>query len=618
MRAASVVVGTSGHIDHGKTSLVRALTGVDLDSLPEEKERGITISLGFAPMDLPDGRRVAFVDVPGHERLVRTMVAGAQGVDAVLLCISAMEGVMPQTREHLAILDLLGVDQGAVVLTMADLVDAELLELAIEDAKDLVRGTFLASAPIVAYSSLTGQGRDALLDTLGRFEPRSRATAGPFRLPVDRAFVRPGFGTVVTGTAWSGTVRDGDAVRLLPDGLDARVRGIQVHGETTSEARAGWRVALNLAGLSRDDVPRGAMVVSGPVPATSILDVRYTHLDGAPPVADGDPVRVLLGTSERIGKLYFAEDRDEIASGSAWAQLRLDEPVAVLPKDRFILRRPSPQSTLGGGVVVDPWAPKLRKKERDRWPDELRRLAAGDEAVWLERAGEGGILPSGWAERSRASLGVLLGDRLLATSVVTRLEGVFVAALQQFHEANPLLRGANRRELRRDRLAGLTERGFDALIDRVAAAGAIRVDGALVRLDRFEVVLTPAQAALRTRMLAAITAAATEGVANKALHEAFTDPAVATLIKLCESDSAVVDVPDLGWVATATRDDVAARVRQYFAEKPEMTPADFKEITGLSRKGAIPWLEWLDKNKLTKRVGDVRRAGAALGVSASG
>jgi selenocysteine-specific elongation factor len=612
VRGASVVVGTSGHIDHGKTSLVRSLTGVDLDSLPEEKERGITISLGFAPMDLPDGRRIAFVDVPGHERLVRTMVAGAQGVDAVLLCISAMEGVMPQTREHLAILGLLGVDQGAVVLTMADLVDAELLELAMEDAKDLVRGTFLEGAPIVACSSVTGQGRDDLVRTLSSFEARSRATAGPFRLPVDRAFVRPGFGTVVTGTAWSGVIRDGDPVRLLPDGTEARVRGIQVHGEPSLDARAGWRVALNLAGIERDDVERGTMVVSGPVPAASILDVRYTHLEGAPPLEDGDPIRLLLGTSERIGKLYFAEDRERLEAGSAWVQLRLDEPVAALPADRFILRRPSPQATLGGGVIVDPWAPKLRRKDRDRWPAELASLSAGNQEVWLQRAGEMGILPAAWAERSSQKLGVLLGDRLFAPAVVARLEQTFVAALAAFHEASPLLRGANRRELRRDRLAGLSERAFDGLVDRIAASGAIAVDGPLVRASGFGVVLSSAQQSLRTQIIAKIVAAGTEGVANKALHEAYPDPVVATLIKLAESEGELVEVPDLGWVAAAVRDDVVGRIRGYFSGNADMTPANFKDLTGLSRKGAIPWLEWLDKNKLTKRIGDVRKAGALL------
>ena len=328
---------------------------------PEEQARGITIALGVTPLSLADGRTLGLVDVPGHERLVRTMVAGATGIDAVLLCVSAVDGAMPQTREHLAILDLLGVRQGAVVLTMADLVDEDLLELATEDVAETVVGTFLEGRPIVPFSAVTGAGKEQVLATLAAFEDSPRTSDGPFRLPIDRTFMRPGFGTVVTGTTWSGRLEDGATVSLLPGAASARVRGIEVHGEKVSEATAGRRTALNLAGIDGEAVSRGLVVVHGDVPETSMIDVRYHHLSDAPPLADGASVRVLLGTAERLARFVVAEapapslDNVEVEPGrSVWAQLRLDQPLPSLPGDRFILRRPSPQSTLGGGEIVDP------------------------------------------------------------------------------------------------------------------------------------------------------------------------------------------------------------------------------------------------------------------------
>jgi selenocysteine-specific elongation factor len=611
---ASLVVGTAGHIDHGKTSLVRTLTGVDLDTLPEEKERGITISLGFAPMDLPDGRRVAFVDVPGHEKLVRTMVAGATGIDAVLLCVSAVEGVMPQTKEHLAILGILGVQDGAVVVTMADLVDAELLELAVDDAATVVKGTFLDGKPVIPYSSVTGQGKAELVALLGTFARRTRPTTGPFRLPVDRAFVRPGFGTVVTGTAWSGRLEDGAAVTVLPSGKSTRVRGIQAHGKPADHAEAGWRTALNLAGIEKDDVPRGTVVVSGGVPSTSMIDVRYRHLPDSPEIEDGLPIRLLHGTAERIGKLYIAEDDlESVAPGSTvWAQIRLDEPLPCLPGDRFVVRRPSPQETLGGGEIVDPWAPKLRRKDRDLWAKQLERLSQGERIVWLERAGEEGLEPAAWAERAPGVPGVALGDRVFAPTIVARLEGALLEALEAFHRESPLTRGANRRELRRGRLGHLSERTFDALIERLASGRTVEVEGPLLRLAGFSVALSAGDRALRERIVATLTAAGLEGVAPKELHEKHPEPQVASIAHLLEAEGVAAQVPSLGWVSKAALDGLEARVRAFFAEKSELTPGDFKELTGLSRKAAIPLLEWLDKSKLTKRLGDARVKGPAL------
>ncbi len=605
----SLVVGTAGHIDHGKTSLVRSLTGVDLDTLPEERERGITISLGFTHLELADGRRVGFVDVPGHERLVRTMVAGATGLDAVLLCVSAVEGAMPQTREHLAILDLLGVRRGLVALTMADLVDAELLELAVEDVRDLVRGTFLEGSPVVPFSSVTGQGRQELLDALGALPDTDRAAEGPFRLPVDRVFVRPGFGTVVTGTAWSGELRDGATVRLLPDGGEARVRGIEVHGERRDAAVAGRRTALNLAGLS--DVERGAVVVSGEVPCPSVVDVRYRALADAPELEDGESVRVLHGTTERGARLWLAQEGDTVPPGfDGWLQLRLDRPLPCLAGDRLVVRRASPARTLGGGRIVDPFAPKIRRRDRPEHAAGLDRLDRGDARVHLERAGEAGLGKAELVERGVDPAGaVQLGDRWFAREVVDRLADHLVASLRAWHAELPLARGAPRRDLRRGRLAHLGDRAFDALLDEVLRRGEVELDGPLARIRGFVVRLDPDQAALQARVAAAIEGSGLEGRTDRALAE--LGPEAWSLVRLLEAEGRVEEVSQLGWIARARLAELEASVRGWFAGHGELSPADFKDLTGLTRKAAIPLLEWLDRRRITRRSGDVRIPGTS-------
>ena len=611
MVGANVVIGTAGHIDHGKTSLVGALTGVDLDAHPEEKERGITISLGFTPLSLPDGSRAAFVDVPGHERLVRTMVAGATGIDAVMFCVSAVDGVMPQTREHLSILGLLGVQQGVVVLTKSDLVDEELLELAMEDVHDLVSQTFLAAAPVVAVSSHKGTGLEELLEILASFERMSREATDVFRLPVDRSFTQPGFGTVVTGTVWSGTVSDGETVTILPSGQTTRVRGIQVHGEAAKTAESGWRTALNLAGIDTAHASRGVTVVTGPVPLSSMVDVRYTHLDSAPELDDGDPVRFLLGTAECLGRIYFADDVDVLKSGvTTWAQIRLETPIPCLPIDRFIIRRVSPMDTLGGGVIVDPWAKKMKRKDRLSCGEEIRRLYDGERQVWLERAEEVGLSVKEWAHRRQdCTRGIQLANRWFASSVVGRLEGALLQALQGFHETTPLSLGAHRRELRRGRLGHLPDKVFDALVDRLDGIKAIVIEGPLVRMVAFEVQLTSEQVALRQRLLATLTQAGAEGQSKKAIHERHKDPEVSALLHLLEKEGLIVDVPNLGWVHQSILDDLKETVVQWFSSHEQLTPGDFKGLTELSRRGAIPLMEWFDAQGLTRREG----AGRVLG-----
>jgi selenocysteine-specific elongation factor len=634
---AGLVVGTAGHIDHGKTSLVRTLTGVDLDTLPEEKARGITVALGFTHLRLEDERRVSFVDVPGHERLIRTMVAGATGIDAVILCVSAVDGAMPQTREHLAILDLLGVEQGVIAVTMADLVDEDLLELAVDDIRSTVAGTFLANAEIVPFSSVTGAGRDQLVRAIAQFTVPDRAQveafregappkAAPFRLPVDRVFVRPGFGVVVTGTAWSGTLADGDTVTLVPGGVTARVRGIEVHGARVERAVPGWRTALNLAGADPEQVHRGLVATRGPVPMAPMIDVRYRHLAGGVPIAEGEAVRVLHGTTERGARLHLAEARGaearseetagEIAPGeTCWVQLRLEAPLACLPGDRVIVRRSSPSITLGGGRIVDPWAVRVRRRDRAAYGAGLARLAAGERRVWLERAGEIGLSRAECAERGiELGLGVELGDRVVAPEAVDALCDALAAALADYHRDNPLARGAPRRDVRRGRLAHLGDKPFDGLLELAAGGlssggptqGLVELDGPLVRARGFEVTLDAGQQRVRDAVLAALTEAGLDGRTDRQLSE--LGPAAVPIAHLLGADGTLIDVSGVGWVLAERLAEVRAKVEAWLGAHEALTPQDFKELTGLSRKSAIPLLEWLDRQRVTRREGDKRVA----------
>jgi selenocysteine-specific elongation factor len=595
---SNLVVGTAGHIDHGKTSLVRALTGVDLDQLPEEKERGITIALGFTPYKLPSGRQIAFVDVPGHERLVRTMVAGATGLDAVLLCVSAVEGVMPQTREHLAILRLLGIERGIVALTMADLADDEMLELARLDVLEVVEGTFLANAPVIATSAVTRLGIDALTAALDALPDASRATDAPFRLPVDRAFVRRGFGTVTTGTARSGRLADGEEVEILPSGLRARVRGIEVHGETVGETLAGQRTALNLAGVERDDLHRGEVVVRArTIQPTSILDARVSLLPDAPEVAGR--VRVLLGTSEVMAAVSVLDGDALLPGHTHYVQLRSEHPLVALPGDRFVLRRESPISTIGGGVVLDPWARRARKRDHEAALAECEALDRGEHWPFLRRAGDAGL------SREEAALrgvdGVVLGDRVLDPERVSFLQQSFLDALAAWHREHPLRPGIPRRDLRRGPLQALTERAFDGLADRLASQELVALEGPLVRAATFSIALDDTQSKALDRMARQVKDTGLEGAdAAPLLAEA------ADLVHLLLERKELERVADQ-LVHAAVLASLADRVRAFLASRDRMTPADFKELTGLTRKHAIPLLEWLDRNRITVRVGDDRR-----------
>lgn len=609
MNPRPMVIGTAGHVDHGKTALVRALTGVDLDRLPEEKERGITIALGFTPLPLPSGRVAGLVDVPGHERLVRTMVAGASGMDAVMLCVSAVEGVMPQTREHLAILTLLGVPRGVLVLTKADLVDPDLLELAADELRDQVRGTLLADAPLLVTSATSGEGIEALRSALDALEPPPRDPALPFRLPVDRSFARRGFGTVVTGTTWAGRLPDGAEVELLVEGLAGpgrrvRVRGIQQHGRSVAEAHAGARTALNLAGVEVEDAPRGSWAVApGTVPSPLVIDTAYHHLADAPTWEGEANLLVLHGTREVPARLVPLDAEALEPGWSGFVQLRLAGPLPCLPGDPFVVRQASPAATVGGGRVLDPYAAVARRSRAAESVPLLRRLATGDRGAWLDRAGAGGLSDAEASVRVGAPSGVRLGDRWFTAAWAESHRRALHEAVADGHRAAPLAPVLNRKSLRAGSLHALGDREFLALIDAEVGAGRLETSGGGVRRPGWVPTLTPEQEAWRARALELVEGSRWEGVAD--LREKAPHPEYDALIHLLEHRSELAQAGDRLF-GRAALDALVQRVRAWFADHPTLDPGAFKDLTGLSRRSAIPLLEWLDAQGITRRIGDER------------
>ena len=600
------VIGTAGHIDHGKTSLIRALTGTDLDRLPEEKNRGITITLGFIHHSLPSGRVVSFVDVPGHERLVRTMIAGATGLDAVMLCISASEGVM-QTKEHLDILQLLGLEQGIVALTMCDLVDEETIELAEMEVEDLIAGTFLENAPIVRTSALDSASTLAPLQSaIEQLCWSPRTNQGPFRLPVDRAFIQRGFGTVVTGTVRSGSLQDGSEIHILPAEITARVRGMQVHGQDVRSTQSGLRTALNLAGVERDDLARGMVITEGHLPPASILDSRIQLLPGKTGLHDGMRVRLLQGTAEVMAVCTVisnerGETVDAVESGErAIVQLRTEAPLVALPGDRFILRRESPLDTLGGGTILDPWSRRVRRKDKDVAHVQLHDIEQGVRAVHLRRAGFNGLSTEQRALYQAENEGRQLGERWFDSTLTQSLEDQLLRWLETWHHDHPLALGCPRAELIGSGIPHMEKRAVDDLLFQLIEREQLVADGPRIRRAGFTVRLTPTQQARLSQLERQILEM---GCATPKLDELL--PQDPELIPLLMNRDQLIRVADR-LVHHQALDNLKQDVLHFFDENEEMGPAEFKELTGLSRRHAIPLLEWLDTQGVTVRKGNAR------------
>jgi selenocysteine-specific elongation factor len=626
-----IVLGTAGHIDHGKTSLVKALTGTDTDRLKEEKARGITIELGFAFLDLPSGQRLGIVDVPGHEKFVKNMVAGATGIDLVALVIAADEGVMPQTREHLDICSLLGVRTGLVVLTKTDMVDEEWLGLVQEDVAEYLSGTFLAGAPIVPVSSTTRQGLEELVGIIDEMVSglEERPAFGPWRLPVDRVFTMKGFGTVITGTAVGGTLALGQEVEIYPRDVTAKVRGLQVHNQEVQEARRGQRTAINLQGVEKAVIERGDVVATpGALQPSLWVDVECAALkDMLRPLKHRAPVRFHTGTGEIMGRVMFLDRDDLKPAEQCYCQVRLESPVSVMAGDRYVLRSYSPVATVAGGIILHPH-PGRHKRRRPEVTADLATLQLGTPAervaVHARLAGEAGItahelvrlvnLPGKDLERLLTEMlnkHELVrfdkeGGRMIARPVQDELSDKALELLTEFHVNQPLKPGMSREEFRQRLSPGMEAKLFAHLLRKLSDEGKLIADKDLLKLPDHQVRLAGGAMALRARLEKAYAEGGLTPPLFKEVTEKEDKKEAKQVLQVLLNEGVLVKIKeDLYYHAEALA-EIKSRLLAFFADHERLAAQQFKEITGLSRKYLIPLLEHFDATQVTIRVGDER------------
>jgi selenocysteine-specific elongation factor len=641
----SVIVGTAGHIDHGKTALVKALTGIDADRLEEEKRRGITIDIGFAHLELPAANgevlRLGFVDVPGHERFVRNMLAGIGGIDLVLLVIAADESIKPQTREHFDICRLLSVRRGITVLTKADLVDSETLDVVKLEVEEFLRGSFLdpEHSPIIPVSAITGAGLSDLRHALTKIasEVSAKDSSAIPRLPIDRVFTMKGFGTVTTGTLISGTIRKEDELEVFPSAKHVRVRGVQVHGKSAEQALAGERTALNLAGVSTEDLARG-MTLAPPstFKSTSRVDVALTLLPSAKPLKNRARVHfhaytsetvatVILKAADNIDAAHLCKERKDGAptfnQESMFAQLRLAEPVLLLPGDRFIIRQFSPVVTIGGGVVLD--AMPMPRSGKSLTEGFLQILAKGEPESILtariaRRSDQGLSIEQAIAETglrreivlshlgAPVSKGTILriGDLFVHMDAVQRLKTGLQHRVAEFHKQNPLVAGISKEALREN----LELAVFSAILDMLVREKKLTVSGDIVHLHGHGVVMKDEEAESKKIIENAFASAGLKVPALKDVLAGLKVDKVRAqkIVTLLLRDKVLVKISE---DLIFHRDALEALRRNLIADKaksPKIDVARFKDMTGVSRKYAIPLLEYLDRERVTKRVGDGR------------
>jgi selenocysteine-specific elongation factor len=611
----NVIVGTAGHIDHGKTALVKALTGIDADRLAEEKRRGITIDLGFAHLDLTPEIRLGFVDVPGHERFVKNMLAGAGGIDIVMLVIAAGESIKPQTREHFDICRLLGVQSGLIALTKTDLVDPEIVELATLEIEEFVAGSFLAGAPVIPVSAKTGQGLAELRDALRIAATRvvEKNARGVFRLPIDRAFSMRGFGVVVTGTLLSGGISAEQEVMIYPERRRLRVRGVQVHGTAAKKAVAGQRTAINLVGIEAQEIARG-MVLVEPDRFRAIREFSCVleALPGAPPIKNHAPVHLHAGTAEIEAEVVLFRGETVLPPGArTYARILLREEALLLPRDRFIIRRFSPVSTIGGGVVLD-IAP-VRSRKSSEIKERLARIESASREEWvhllIKESGTGlspeeltartGLTPGEIEEATRGNPSVLkLPGWLVDRNCLESLRETILQKIREFHRLHALLPGIPKQDLR----PGLP----DALFDAVLKHPQIAVEGEIVRHRSHRVVLQQQEEQARSAIEGAFEKA---GLAAPALPEVLAHAGIESgrarmLLQILLKEGTLVRITD----DLVLHRSALERLQNDLAsiKGARMSVPEFKERTGISRKYAIPLLEYLDRQKITRREGDSR------------
>lgn len=633
-----IILGTAGHVDHGKTSFIKAITGIDTDRLKEEKERGITIELGFAHLDLPCGHRIGIVDVPGHEKFVRNMVAGAAGMDLVAFIIAADEGVMPQTREHFEICQLLGIRDGIIVLTKKDLVDEEWLEMVQEDIRQYFTDTFLENAPMIPVSSVSGEGidtvRKAIDDKISSLPFREEF--GPFRLAVDRVFSMKGFGTVLTGSSLSGRTSVGDELEFYPAGVIAKIRGIQVHGKDVDLVEAGHRTAINLQGIDKEIINRGDIAATpGSMVNSTLLDADFQYLQSNPKkLKNRTQVRVHVGTREITGRVIFMET-DEVNPGeTANIQLLLQEPAAVWPGDRYVVRSYSPVRTIGGGSILNN-APIKRKRSLQKDRDTNHRIfqtySDGSDIdrllLFLEESGVEGLTQNQLSTRlglfgnklkkllqnpvSSGDILVIDSDRqrFLAAQVLQQLTATITGILQNYHQTHPLMTGLAKEELKSGIKPPVDQKLFQFALDSMVKKKIIVQDQAEVRIAGFEITLQVDEQELKEQIY---TIYKDSGLTPPNYKEVvdnignIPEKQVRQVINLLLQDKQLIKVNESLYFDAQQIEDLGQRITEFIKKHGEIDAPRFKELTGLTRKFSIPLLEYFDKIKLTIRIDDKR------------
>ncbi|WP_319550153.1 selenocysteine-specific translation elongation factor [Desulfogranum marinum] len=633
-----IVLGTAGHVDHGKTSFIKALTGTDTDRLKEEKQRGITIELGFAHLDLPCGHRLGIVDVPGHEKFIRNMVAGAAGMDMVAFIIAADEGIMPQTKEHFDICRLLGVRNGIIILTKKDMVEPDWLEMVEEEVRDFFVDSFLEDAPIIPVSSLTGEG---INDVVALLDKNVRALDfqeefGPFRMAVDRVFSMKGFGTVITGTSLSGRVSLGEEIMFYPGGLNAKIRGIQVHGQEVQLVEAGHRTAINLQGIEKEQINRGDVAATpGSLADSTLLDVKLHYLASLKKeLKNRAQVRVHVGTREIIGRVLLL-DEDRLSPGSdANVQLILQEPVAVWPGDTFVIRSYSPITTIGGGSILNS-APRKRKRSGEKHREYNQRafaIMSGTDDVermllFLDESGRAGITADALAVRlgifgkkfkkllqqptSSGQIMVVESEtqRLVSAPVFTQLKQQIIDFLKHYHQENPLKSGLDKEELRSQLQPPVDAKFLQYTLTSMTRKGDIEQTGAEIRLAGHTVTLQVDEQEMQQKIgslyqKSGLTPPILKDVL--ATFDEFPPQQIMQVFALLLEQKKLIKVNEALFFSADEVDKLGREVADFIRKEGEIDAPRFKQLTGLTRKFSIPLLEYFDKIKLTIRVGDKR------------
>ncbi len=626
-----IILGTAGHIDHGKSSLVKALTGTDPDRLKEEKERGITLDLGFASLDLPGGNRLGIVDVPGHEGLIKNMLAGVGGMDIVMLVIAADEGAMPQTREHLAICDLLHVKKGLIVLTKMDMVDKDWLTLVQDEVREVVKGTFLEKSPLVPVSSRTGENLPLLVQELGKLaaEVQPKSSNGILRLPIDRVFTMKGFGTVITGTLLSGTISTEQEVEILPKGTKTKVRGIQSHNQAAQRAVAGQRTAVNLQGIEKDQLSRGDTIVNpGFFKPTKTLDAKLDLLKQAPRgLKTGSRVRFYNGTQEAIGRITLLGTNQLAPGEEAFVQLRLEQPVIIQHGDRYILRFYSPMETLGGGMVLNPHTRRHKNAtmkeslqnlailEKGKAEDRLALLISGKGLTGMEESEAVGTVAADKQETTSAlaSLAqkkiVLRVDNLYVhSSHLGALEKKTLDLIRSFHKDNPLKAGLDKEELKGMLRMRINPKVLNTTIDGLLKKKELEAESSKLRVPGFKAAGGKINEEVKNRIVEAIKKGGTQPPLREELPALFgiSDKDAKDLLKLLADEGRTVRITDSLHLDKDVLETIKADLRKHLAEKKEITMSEFRDLARTSRKFAVPLMEYFDSQKLTQRVGDKR------------